>query len=224
VKIIVGLGNPGKEYVRSRHNAGFRVLERFAATSGFPPAARKRQVEVTEMEMHGERVALVKPRSYMNTSGTAVRPYLSNTRIWRLVLEECSDSAASSSDGEGRTPRLCDSLLVIHDDLDLPFGKLRYRRRGSSGGHRGVESLIHALGTSEFSRLKIGIGRRDGADSAEYVLESLASREDRLFDDVASLAARTLPVWIQDGVEVCAHRFNGSSGELSVGSDPASDP
>lgn len=176
------------------------------------------------MELQGERVVLVQPRSYMNMSGTAVRPFLSNTPIWGLVLDECRGGAEPEGGRRGRTPRLCDSLLVIHDDLDLPFGKLRYRSRGSSGGHRGVESLIGTLGTSEFSRLKIGIGRRTGADSADYVLEPLPSGEDRLFNDVASLAARTLPVWIEDGVEVCANRFNGSSGELSQGSDPASDP
>jgi len=111
---------------------------------------------------------------------------------------------------------LSDLLLVVHDDLDLPWGKLRFRESGASGGHRGMASLIEALGTEGLGRLKVGIGRREGSDAAEYVLEPLRGEGAEQLLNVAAHAAKTLPVWIEHGIQTCANQFNGSVGELSV--------
>lgn len=141
-------------------------------------------------------MVLVKPRTYMNRSGEAVRELLS---YHGTPLEE----------------GLKDNLLVIYDDVDLPEGRLRFRARGSAGGHRGVQSVISSLGTERFSRLRVGIGRRAGTETADYVLESLSGASLDLFRDAASKAAKTLRVWLDEGVESCMNRFN------AVGDDNA---
>ncbi|HVR75352.1 MAG TPA: aminoacyl-tRNA hydrolase [Planctomycetota bacterium] len=212
----MGLGNPGSLHARSRHNAGFLVVDRFASREGFPRAVEGQQVSTSERNMDGEDVILVKPRSYMNRSGPAVRDFL----FTRAGLE---DALAG----------LEEMLLVVHDDLDLPAGRIRFRSRGSSGGHNGVASLIEALGTEAFSRLKVGIGRPPterspaagpdgagvgtacavdgGALEADYVLEPLTGVEEKRLLEVTSRTAETLPFWIREGTKACANRFNGES-------------
>lgn len=215
----MGLGNPGSLYARSRHNAGFLVVDSFASREGFPRAVEGQQVSTSERNMDGEDVILVKPRSYMNRSGPAVRDFL----LTRAGLEEALAG-------------LEEMLLVVHDDLDLPTGKMRFRSRGSSGGHNGVASIIEALGTEAFSRLKVGIGRPpaersqaacpDGAGvtagsgvtagavdggtlEANYVLEPLTGDEEKRLLEITSRTAETLPFWIREGTKTCANRFNG---------------
>ncbi len=189
----MGLGNPGESYARSRHNAGFLVLDRFALAEGFPPARRKFQVKYTEKKLDGEPVFLLEPETYMNRSGPAVREFL---------------AYFGPGDGPRPLPGLTDSLLVVHDDLDLEEGRLRFRARGASGGHRGVASLIEAFSTEDFSRLKVGIGRRADAEAADYVLERVSGEEEKRLVDVCSRAAGTLPLWIREGTSACANRFN----------------
>lgn len=210
----MGLGNPGSLYSRSRHNAGFLVVDRFASREGFPRAVEGQQVSTSERNMDGEDVILVKSQSYMNRSGPAVRDFL----LTRAGLEEALAG-------------LEEMLLVVHDDLDLPAGRVRFRSRGSSGGHNGVESLIEALGTEAFSRLKVGIGRPPaettqgagpegavvdtagavvgGTLAADYVLEPLSGDEEKRLLEITSRAAETLPFWIREGTKACANRFNG---------------
>jgi len=197
VKFIVGLGNPGGTYRRSRHNVGFLVVDRFSETEAFPPARRAGDVLHTRKRVHGQVVCLVEPQAYMNLSGPAVRGFLEEAEPGRLVAGEPGED-----------------LLVVHDDLDLPLGKLRFRSRGSSGGHRGVASLIDALGTDGFARLKIGIGRREGEDAADYVLEPLEGEDEEVLRSIADAAARTLPLWVREGTEEAATRYNGQ-GALS---------
>jgi PTH1 family peptidyl-tRNA hydrolase len=192
VKFIVGLGNPGDEYRRSRHNVGFLVVERFSEAESFPAARRDGEVLCSQKRVHGDVVCVVRPQAYMNLSGPAVRSFLADAGPERLRKDEPGED-----------------LLVVHDDLDLPLGKIRFRSRGSSGGHRGVESLIDALGTDVFSRLKVGIGRREGEDAAEYVLEPLEGDEEKLLRSIADAAARALPFWVRQGTEAAASRYNG---------------
>ena len=192
MKFIVGLGNPGDTYRRSRHNVGFLVVDRFSETEAFPPARRAGDVLHTRKRVHGQVVCLVRPQAYMNLSGPAVRGFLEEEEPGRLDAGEPGED-----------------LLVVHDDLDLPLGKLRFRARGSSGGHRGVESLIDALGTDGFARLKVGIGRREGEEAADYVLEPLEGEDEEVLRAIADAAARTLPVWVREGTEAAAFRFNG---------------
>jgi len=191
LKCIVGLGNPGDRYARSRHNVGFLIVDRFAALEGFPVARKNLRVLSAEKRIHGHEVVLLKPMTYMNASGPAVREILDQLGV------------------TGVPP--ADSILLVHDDIDLPLGKLRFRARGASGGHRGVESVTAALETDVVSRLKIGVGRPEGADAAEYVLEPLDTGEERRFLAAAERGAEALPVWVQEGVEAAANRFNGQA-------------
>jgi len=167
------------------------VVERFAADEQFPPPRRKFSVKYTEKKLDGEPVFLLEPETYMNRNGPAVRELL------------------AYFGGPRATESIAETLLVVHDDLDLPEGRLRFRSDGSSGGHRGVQSLIEALGSGSFARLKVGIGRRAGSEAADYVLERLSREEEAQFLELCVEAARTLPVWIRQGVTACANRFNG---------------
>lgn len=206
--MIVGLGNPGKKYAGSRHNVGFLTVDRFAALHGFPPPRERRRAAVFEHEVAGERVMLVKPLIFMNLSGGAVRDVLARTPLWERVV--------AVGEGEERAVPLRDCVLVIHDDMDLPLGKLRFRARGSSGGHRGVASVISSLRTDAFGRLKIGVGRPPGVTAADYVLETVRGKDSDRIREAVDRAARTLPVWIAEGVEFSANRFNSLEGEASA--------
>lgn len=135
VKMIVGLGNPGKEYNETKHNIGFMVLDEWAKRKHITFNKSKCEALFAEITIKGEKVILVKPQTYMNASGRAVKPLLD---YFKLNVED---------------------LVVIYDDMDLPIGKIRLRQQGSAGGHNGVKSLITSLGTQTFNRVKVGIGR-----------------------------------------------------------------
>jgi len=183
---------------------GFHVVDRFAqehtahtVADGMPPKERRKFKALYSecvVQLGGEsaKVYLVKPQTFMNLSGSAVRDLLKYY-------------------GESLDQDLSERLLVIHDDLDLPEGKLRFRQRGSAGGHRGVASVISHLGHDRFSRLKIGIGRREGVESTDYVLEAVDSQTRALFDLACEEAAASLIVWLRDGVESSMNQFNASS-------------
>jgi len=228
----VGLGNPGKAYAASRHNIGFLVVDHFAKEEGFPRAKKKMRVLSTEKRIGEETVVLIKPETFMNSTGPALREFL---RYFGYVPalglsggSKASDDASGDRASGGGAPGskapgsgfasgsacgLEDQLLVVHDDLDLPEGKLRFRSRGSSGGHRGVDSIIEALGTIAFGRLKVGIGRPEGREARDYVLEPLQGSAEEKFLRTAVMAAKTLPVWIREGLEVSARQFNGPGPE-----------
>lgn len=178
---IVGLGNPGRRYESSRHNVGFWVADTFVRDSGldFGASRRKFRAEYREARLPDSRrfgsVVAVKPETYMNLSGEAVRDLLGYYQVPR------------NSD-------LSDRLMVVYDDLDLPLGRWRFRARGSAGGHRGVASVISGLGHDRFARLKIGIGRpSEGMESADYVLARLSEPERRELERIAAEAARCCP-------------------------------
>ncbi len=174
--LIVGLGNPGPRYARNRHNIGFRAVEEVAAAYRLTFSRRERQALVAHGQIEGRRVILAKPTTWMNESGLAVAALL---RFYRIEPT---------------------AMLIIHDDLDLPLGTVRFREGGSSGGHRGVQSIIERIGRTDFPRLKLGIGRPPGRmDPAAYVLRDFPAREEPIVWEVLRLARRLVVDWLEGG-------------------------
>jgi PTH1 family peptidyl-tRNA hydrolase len=184
LRAVFGLGNPGERYEGTRHNVGFAVLDKVAADGGVRIARRRFRARVAETGAGADRVLLVKPQTFMNDSGHAVRLAVA----WNKLGPE--------------------QILVVCDDLDLPVGKIRVRRKGSSGGHKGLRSIADALGTPEFPRLRIGIGRPAGRDAVEYVLDRFAAAERDEIDAAVDRAVDAVRCWMQDGIEACMNRFN----------------
>lgn len=183
-RMICGLGNPGPRYAHTRHNAGFLALERIAG-GGAGWRKEKAGAEVLLRELEGQAVILVKPLTYMNLSGHAVKPLMKKY---------------------GMTP---DRLLVISDDLDLPFGTLRLRPGGGAGGQKGVQSIIDNLGTREFARLRIGIGRPpEGCDPADYVLSPFPFEDRERLELVLEQAREAALCWLSRGIEEAMNRYN----------------
>jgi PTH1 family peptidyl-tRNA hydrolase len=184
VKIIVGLGNPGVRYLETRHNIGFRVVDRLAETYHIPLSTKRHQTLYGTGSIDSPKVILVKPMTYMNRSGEAVSKMV---HFFRLGIE---------------------NLIVIHDDLDLPFGRLRFKQRGGDGGHQGVRSIIEMLGGTNFLRLKVGIGKPPGGmEPAEYVLKSFDLFEQSHLDRVIDQASEALKMLISDGIQAAMNRF-----------------
>ena len=174
-RLIVGLGNPSPRHARNRHNIGFRVVEAIATSQGLKLNCTERKARVAHGLIEGQRVILAQPQTWMNESGQAVG---SLARFYRI----------SPTD-----------ILVIYDDLDIPLGTVRYRASGSSGGHRGVQSIIQHLGTDTFPRLRIGIGRPPGRmDPAAYVLQNFSPDEEIIVNEVVRLAADTALAWLRN--------------------------
>lgn len=183
--LLVGLGNPGAEYAETRHNLGFWLVDRLARVAGTGAFRRRYSSLFAVGELGGRRLHLLKPQTFMNLSGTAVREALR---------------------GLGLGP---DALWVAHDDVDLPVGRLRIRLRGSSGGHRGVASVIEAVGTEEFGRIRLGIGRPPaGVDTADYVLAPFAPEERPLVEAMLDRAVEAVEVLVREGPERAMTRYN----------------
>jgi peptidyl-tRNA hydrolase, PTH1 family len=185
VKLIVGLGNPGKKYERTRHNLGFMVLDRLAEKHGVEVAKERDQALVGEWHRGREKILLVKPQTFMNLSGQAL------TRLVRYHPLEQED------------------LVVIHDDLDLPFGRLRIRQQGSAGGNRGMLSVLEALGDRLFVRLRIGIGRPPpGVDPADFVLRTFTPEERARVAEIVARAADATEAILDLGARAAMEKFN----------------
>ncbi|GAV22794.1 aminoacyl-tRNA hydrolase [Carboxydothermus pertinax] len=182
--IITGLGNPGREYENTRHNAGFMVVDGFAEKFGIPITKKKFKSLVGEGEIFGEKVLLLKPQTYMNLSGTAVQEAVF---FYKLPLSR---------------------LIVVYDDLDLPLGKIRLRLKGSAGGHRGMGSIISCLGCDEIPRLKIGIGRPAFGDVKDYVLEPFTREEREILEPTLKFAVEALAVALKEGFNKAMNDFN----------------
>lgn len=183
-KFIVGLGNPDPEYTSTRHNVGFRVVDELAARHGAPRLRRRFQARVTQISLGEEQVLLLQPLTYMNRSGLAVAAMLQFYQ-------------ASPQD-----------LLVVCDDFQLPLGKLRLRRKGSAGGHRGLQSIIAQLGTQEFPRLRLGIGNPGAQDPVEYVLSPFPEEEREIIAPAIVRAAEACEVCMREGLEAAMNQFN----------------
>jgi PTH1 family peptidyl-tRNA hydrolase len=189
VKLIVGLGNPGRRYERSRHNAGFRVLDALAERARAEPAQRRFAGRYAECALAGERVGLLAPETFMNRSGDAVAEALAALPI--------ADPAAD--------------LLVVLDDADLPFGRLRLRARGSSGGHRGLGDVLERLASEAVPRLRFGIGRpAEPRDTVDFVLDSFTGEEEALLRHALPRAADAVACFVGEGIAAAMNRFNGA--------------
>lgn len=185
MKWLVGLGNPGREYEKTRHNVGFRVIDRLSGKCGIPLKMTKWQALLGEGKIDGEKFLLVKPLTYMNRSGEAVQKVL---HWYKLSLEE---------------------LLVVYDDLDLPVGKLRLREKGSAGGHNGMKSIIAHLGSDSFKRIRIGIGRPpEGMQVPDYVLSPFSKGESALVDQSLAKAAEAVRLWAKTPFAQVMNQYN----------------
>ena len=184
MKIVVGLGNPGNQYKDTRHNIGFLVVDELARRWNTPSWKRRYDAEVSEHRALGP-VLLVKPQTFMNLSGNSVR-------------EAAKFYKTPSTD-----------IVVIHDDLDLPAGRLRIRERGGSGGHRGIESMLAQLGADDFVRVRFGVGRPpEGWESADYVLGRFAPNEQALIKEAIDKAADAVEAILKEGTAPAMNRFN----------------
>jgi len=183
MKLIVGLGNPGRIYVNNRHNVGIRCINYFARVHRIPVRERRARAKLGIGEVAGKRVVLAKTRTYMNLSGQAVSRLV---RHFTVPLED---------------------LVVICDDLDLPLGKVRIRERGGSGGHKGMESIIDSLGSQDFPRIRVGIGRPDG-DEISYVLSDFNAAEREVVKEAVAKVADALHCILTEGIEAAMNRYN----------------
>ncbi|MBU0580159.1 MAG: aminoacyl-tRNA hydrolase [Candidatus Margulisbacteria bacterium] len=175
MKLVVGLGNPGKKYIKTRHNLGFQVLEAYAKknTHSFKKN-EKLKAELVETNYAGNKLILIKPLTFMNLSGETVS----------LVLKWYKESILN--------------MLVIHDDIDLEFGKIRLRENGRAGGHNGIQSIINHVGTDIFKRLKIGVGRPpQEIDPANYVLANFNNEEIKLIPDIIEKAVMQIEEFVK---------------------------
>jgi PTH1 family peptidyl-tRNA hydrolase len=186
--LMVGLGNPGGEYAKTRHNAGFTVLDRLAARWQASWAFEKKfNSRTARAERSGRRVLLCQPQTFMNASGEAVGAV---AEFYRVPLGQ---------------------VLVVVDDADLPLGHIRLRPSGSSGGHHGLESIEAHFGSREYARLRVGIGRQPGARQiTNYVLGRFSSTEAELADKVMDVAADQAECWLADGIQKAMSQFNGA--------------
>lgn len=185
-KLIVGLGNPGKEYDKTRHNIGFMVVDAFARRHGIAVTRRDHQALVGDGRVGDARVFLMKPQTYMNLSGQSVAAFL---RQKPLALVD---------------------VLVVTDDIALPVGKLRLRAEGSAGGHNGLKSLIAQLHGQAFPRLRFGVGApRDPSVQIDFVLGQFSRGEQREVEETVERAVAALASWLFAGIEPTMNRFNG---------------
>lgn len=183
MKAIVGLGNPGSQYAGTRHNIGFMVVDRIATLYRAPTPKSRFKSLVTEVMIGDEKVVLLRPQTYMNASGDAVCLMGSWYKLY------------------------ADEILVVLDELDLAFGTLRLRERGSAGGHNGLTSVIQQLGTTEFPRLRVGIGRGRSSATAQ-VLSKFSPDEQRELPQVIERAVDACGIWVSDGAVAAMNKIN----------------
>jgi PTH1 family peptidyl-tRNA hydrolase len=183
--LVVGLGNPGREYQETRHNAGFMVIDRLAADAGASLTRVQHKALVAQATLEEKKVVLAKPQTYMNLSGEAVS---SLARFYKIPPER---------------------ILVVHDDLDLPFGMLRMRASGSSAGQKGMLSILTRMGTEDIPRLRFGIGRPSGSkQGANYVLKPFNPQERKEMDYMVAQATDAVRCFLREGVESAMNKFN----------------
>jgi len=187
--MIVGLGNPGRRYEGTRHNAGFLVADSLAAQFRIPLDQKKFTAVCGQGEIGGRRVMILKPQSFMNLSGEAVRKFFDYFKMERT-----------------------EDIIVVHDDLDLPFGVLRLKAGGGHGGHRGLASVIQHLGSRDFLRVRIGIGKPVEKGMAEhYVLEPFSAIEAMHLAGVVTTAGQAVEKIISAGMQAAMNKYNGST-------------
>ena len=192
MKLIVGLGNPGNKYARNRHNLGFMCVSYFAREYSIILDKSQALARTGSGQVEGVKVVLARPQTFMNESGESVSRLLAKFRVE------------------------LDDLLVIHDDLDLPVGKIRIRKDGGSGGHKGINSITECLSTPDFYRLRVGIGRPAGSSEGEvinYVLNDCTAEEEAVINKSVAVASKAILAFITDGPEAAMNQYNRESNE-----------
>ena len=189
MKVVLGLGNPGPEYERTRHNVGWWVVDHLADVWRFEGWKKDGESRVASGSVGGMSVRLVKPQTYMNLSGAALRPYL-RREGWRYMKD----------------------LLVVSDEVALPVGAFRVRAGGSAGGHNGLKSIEGALGSQEYARLRVGVGPEDPSrrrgDLSDYVLSPFGKQEEKLVRENLDTFVQLAEVWLTEGPQVAMNKFN----------------
>ncbi|MCB0392633.1 MAG: aminoacyl-tRNA hydrolase [Bdellovibrionales bacterium] len=186
MKLIVGLGNPGPKYLMTRHNAGFLIIDAFAQRNNINNFKESHKALTAKAKFDGEDVILAKPQTFMNLSGESVAPIL---KYYNVNLED---------------------LLVLHDEVDLPFAKIKLQTHRGHGGHNGVRSIHSLLGTKDYARLRFGIGRPSHSNMsvADYALQNFNKDEQKQLPDILSLAAEAVECFILNGLNITATRYN----------------
>ena len=187
--LIAGLGNPGRQYEKTRHNMGFDTIDELIERHRIPQGGIAHKAMYGKGMIAGEKVLAVKPLTYMNLSGEAIREYVNYYKM------------------EPET-----ELIVIYDDIDLEPGQIRIRKKGSAGGHNGIKSIIAQIGTQNFYRVKVGVGAKPkGWDLADYVLGRFSSEERELVDKAICDAADAVEMILKDGIEAAMNHYNGAA-------------
>jgi peptidyl-tRNA hydrolase, PTH1 family len=189
MKLIVGLGNPGKEYEKTRHNVGFRLIDYLATKWDITTGRRRFESRYGQGNVHGQSAAMMKPQTYMNLSGVSVAAAIA---FYQTPIED---------------------LLVVLDDMALETGQIRLRSRGTAGGHNGLQNIIERLGRNDFARLRIGIGSAGSGEAVRYVLDDFDDTEQKIIDAAIRQAADAVECWMTDGIEKAMNRFNTKNTE-----------
>ena len=184
--LIIGLGNPGRQYRGNRHNIGFMVVDRLAAANGIQSSKVQNKAIVGDGRVAGQRVILAKPQTYMNNSGDAVGP-LAN--FYKMPPE---------------------NIFVVYDEMDIPLGTIRLREKGGAGGHNGMKSIIQHIG-QDFPRMRLGVGRPPGRmEPPAYLLQDFSNEQLPIVSDMIDEAIRAIETYLQEGIQMAMSRHNGS--------------
>lgn len=185
MKLIVGLGNPGRDYAGTRHNIGFGVIARISDQYNIPLSSKEHKAVCGKGFIGGEKVIIAQPQTYMNLSGESVR---SIADYYKIEPED---------------------IIIAFDDIDLEVGQLRVRRKGSAGGHNGIKSIIQHLGTNEFPRVKVGVGAKpEGGDLVRHVLGRFSREDEKAMGEVLDLAVKAVEMIVTEGVDAAMNRYN----------------
>ena len=190
MKMIVGLGNPGKEYEKTRHNVGFMILDNYANDNNILNFKKKFNGLYATFIRNNDTVVLLKPQSYMNLSGTVIKKFAS---FYKIKPED---------------------ILIIHDDLDLPVGKIKIKFKGSSGGHNGIKNIIENLKTEVFPRFKIGIGKDDNIDYINYVIGKFSKNDLETISKIFSFSSNIINDFLDYDIEKVMSKYNGEEYEI----------
>ncbi len=196
---IFGLGNPGQEYRLSRHNFGFMAVDGFSEENNFPPFINKKNYQISNKIISGKSVYLVKPLTFMNLSGKAVKEALNKCGVFKMP--ETADNSGNSNP----------NIILLHDDLDLVFGSYKIKFGGSGGSHNGVNSVINSLKSRNFTRIKLGINSSDRAKfdtGADYVLSNFSKDEIKKIPGILKTINEILSIFISDGIAKAMNNFN----------------
>ena len=191
MRIIVGLGDPGREYENTKHNLGFITIDRLAEEHGINVTKAKHKALIGEGNISGQKVLLVKPQTFMNLSGEAVREVMD---YYKEPVE---------------------NLLVIYDDADIPAGTVRIRKKGGAGTHNGMRSVVSCLGDEDFPRVRIGIGSQDDNDLAAHVLGGFSSDEIQIMREAVLTAVSAIECMLADGIDIAMNEYNSRKETVS---------